>query len=189
MPRGIRDPLNGLRMMAQMLVDGHIGNEPQLWVCSRAAALKSRSCVIWIRLPPGFAIHANERKPGETVVRAHLCVIEAVLTVAPSSEDQFRIRVGINDEVSPAGRHDNFVTSAGLHGHADTGIISGFLLAINNRAALPDFEQLRSRPSAMGGDRMNMSLAAHGFLAKASFGIHHYAEEQHSPLEVVEVFL
>src|SRR5580700_1806499 len=104
MLRGVRDPLNGLRIMPQMLVDGHVGSEPQLRIRSRAAAMKSRSRVIWICFPLDSTVGVDQGIPCETVVRAHLGIVKAVLAVAPGSEDQFRFGVCIDYEMSPARR-------------------------------------------------------------------------------------
>ena len=96
-----------------------------------------------IRLPSNLTVAREYREPGEPVVSTHLCVIETILTVAPGAEDQQRVGIGIRDKMCPVRRHDNSIAGYGFDGDAATGIVVRMFLTVDDRAAMPDFKQLR----------------------------------------------
>ena len=64
----------------------------------------------------------------------------------------------------------------GGDGKAAAGIVAGALLRVDNCAPLPNLEQLRRGPSAVGRDGMDVALAANRFIPEPPTGIHHDAE-------------
>ena len=75
-----------------------------------------------------------------------------------------------------------------IDGKAAAGIVVSPFLGINNRAAFPNFKQLRRRPSAMRRDGMNVALTAHRLIAELSRRIYDYAKQEHAPGKLLVVF-
>ena len=90
--------------------------------------------------PAGLAIGGKQWKPRQPVVSAHLPVIKSILPVAPGAEDEQGIGIGIGHELLPARRHHHSFAGASFDCDAAPGIVAGFLLPINDGAAVPDFE-------------------------------------------------
>ena len=80
-------------------------------------------------------------------------------------------------------RNHNLVAGLGCNREAAAGIVRRALLRVDDRSPFPDFEQLGRRPSAVGSDGVNVSLAADRFVAQTAGRIRHHADQQHALLQ------
>ena len=90
-------------------------------------------------------------------MRADRVVNKSILAIAPCTEHHAIFGIGIDDAMRPTWRNDNLIAGIRGYGKATAGIIVGALLRVDNRATLPNLEQLRSRPSAVRCYGMDMA--------------------------------
>jgi len=91
---------------------------------------------------------------------AYAGVVEAILAIAPGAESHAAIWIGIDDAMCPVWRHDDFVSGAGRHGDAASGLVFGELLRVDDGVAAPDFKNLGRGPTTMGRNRVDVALRA-----------------------------
>src|SRR6202167_15252 len=137
-----------------------------------------------IRFPLHLAIPCKHRKPGKPMMGADLVVSQSVLPTAPPADHHPTVRIRIDHTMRPSGRNDYLFPNRGGDRDALSRIVGGELLCVHDRLSFPNLEQLRSGPSAMRRDGMNVSLASYWFGAQTPTGICDDAEKQHSPLEL-----
>lgn len=93
---------------------------------------------------PGDASQLIEQcEPCQSAAGAHAVIDKSILAIAPGAEDDGLVGMGVEDAVRPAGRHHDVVTGTGCDGDAAAGVVGDMLLRVENRPALPDFNDFR----------------------------------------------
>lgn len=174
-------------MVDELRVDVGTWDKVQLRIGAGRVDVQMAGPIGRIVAPSNFAGGVEQREPSKASVVAHTLIDKTVLPIAPGAKHHSAGRVGVDDAVSPAWRHDHFVALAGEHGDADSGIVVRTLLSINDGFAIEDFKQFGRGPSAVGRDGVNVALAAGGLLAKPTGGVDDHAVEKHAPPEERQV--
>src|ERR1700677_3885856 len=130
-----------------------------------------------IRFPLHLAIPRKHWKPGKPMMGADLVVYESVLPIAPRAKHHPTLRIPIDHAMGPSGRNHFPFPNRGGDRDALSGIVGSELLSLHDRVSFPNLEQLRSGPSAMGRDGMNVSLGSCRFVAETPAGICDDAEK------------
>ena len=118
----------------------------------------------------------------------HAIILETILPIAPRSESKRFIRISTNSRMSPIWRNDNHIAGLSIHGKTTTGIIFGIFLHVNNSLSCPYFVNLRSRPTAIFRNPMDMTLTANRLFTQSTGSIGHDPIKQMHPFEHFSVF-
>src|SRR5215472_2643959 len=139
-PGGIGDPLNGVRIAAQILINGYRLRKTQFRISASFPALEYRVEISGICFPTDFSVVGHQWEPSESVVRTHLRVVKTVLTIAPGAKNQNGRRIGIDYIMRPTWRHDDSFPRMRLHSKTVPGIVPRFFLSVDDGAPFPDLE-------------------------------------------------
>lgn len=86
--------------------------------------------------------------------------------------------------MAPSGRDQYLFTRPREYRKTSSRIVVHILLHVDNRFTLPDFVQLRGRPSAVLANTVNMPLAADRLIAKRACRVGDHTKKQHAFFEL-----